>query len=85
MATYKEPIDKEAKLKQNLAEIVYELTFHKKAKTDEEVEFLDEIKTQIEVCEGMLRPVEIEKIIEWIRNNNIGRIRTEARKIKFAS
>ena len=79
-----DPVSRKIKLKQRIAKDLFELTFSRKAKAEDEIELLNEINTQIEVCEEMARPISIDKIVEWINSKNIGKVRTEARSIKFA-
>ena len=52
---------------------------------EESKEFFREIVEQVEACEGLMCPIAFETILEWIDSNDIGKVRTEARRIKFAS
>ena len=48
-------------------------------------EVLNEVLYQVEVCEGLTCPVELETIIDWLRNKTVREIENEARRLKFAS
>ena len=52
---------------------------------EEKTAVLNTVLEQIEVCEGLCVPVEVETIIDWLRNKSVHEIERAARKLKFAS
>lgn len=73
--------------KRKLAREMMEEVFHKSSRyfTPEENLFKDTIFEQITVCEDMFIPIPMSKIEEWVKSKDIGKVRAEAHRIKFAS
>ena len=75
------------KAKAKIAEGLLELAYLREINHFEEkdCEFKDTVIDQVKICEELMCPVSLEKIIEWVNSKDIGKVRTEARTIKFAS
>jgi hypothetical protein len=78
-------VDRKIHAKKKIADGMFDLIYKTRHEREKNAEFIQEVYDQIEVCEGMMCPISVEKIIEWVTSKNIGKVRTEARTIKFAS
>lgn len=76
-----------ANAKRKIAEGLLELEFLMEINhfDEDDCEFRDTVLDQVRVCEELVCPVSVDKIREWIESKDIGKVRTEARSIKFAS
>lgn len=71
--------------KRRIAENAFKLIYESDAERELKKEVLNTVLEQISVCEELHCPVEIETIINWIRNKTVAEIERESRKLKFAS
>lgn len=79
-----DPIYERIIAKRKIVHGIYNYVYFTPYKRQKHMNLLEEILEQVEVCESMLCPISIGKIEEWINNGDIGKVRTEAREIKFA-
>lgn len=72
-----------------IAKCFYELKYLQKFKrlmtSEKKAEFMNEVLEQISVCEQLGCEISIEQIKAWIDTEDIGKVRAETYKIKFAS
>ena len=80
-----EVIERKIRKKQKIAKNCFDLIYESDAEREEKKEVLNTVLEQIEVCEGLQCPVEIETIVDWIRNKTVHEIEREARRLKFAA
>jgi SH3-like domain-containing protein len=85
MGKYYDAVAKRAKRKQKIAENSFKLIYESDEERENKKEILDVVLEQISVCEDMFCPIEIETIIDWIRNKTVRQIEREAHELKFAS
>lgn len=78
-------IERKIKLKRKIAENAFKLMYESDKGKEEKTAVLNTVLEQIEVCEGLCVPVEVETIIDWLRNKSVHEIERAARKLKFAS
>ena len=78
-------IEERANQKKEFAKDYFEKKYPKKKDREENEEILQEIMIQIEVCEGLCRPVSETQIKEWFECKNVEQVLRKARTHKFAA
>lgn len=76
-------IDQTMKIKKDFAIAYFKLTHM--GESVNENELLNTVLEQIEVCEGLLCPLDVHTIMDWICNKTVREIEREAHTIKFAA
>ena len=76
-------VDQMTKAKKDFAIAYFKITHIRESIYENEL--LNTILEQIEVCEGLLCPLSVETIMDWICNKTVREIEREAHTIKFAA
>ena len=82
---YISKIEEKANEKKKFAKDYFKKKYPKKKDREENEEILQEIMVQIEVCEGLFRPVNEEQIKEWFECKNVEQVLRKARTHKYAA